>query len=102
MKEAFDLFDTNGSGIIELNELKVALRALGFEPQKEEIKTLCKWRGKGCWYMCSTTKAKTMNLADATWLMALKIEGGATLLMTKKGNNRKFRGKMRVVPGLMK
>ena len=40
MKEAFDLFDTNGSGIIELNELKVALRALGFEPQKEEIKTL--------------------------------------------------------------
>ena len=72
------------------------------EHAKEEIKTLCKWRGKGCWYMCSTTKAKTMNLADATWLMALKIEGGATLLMTKKGNNRKFRGKMRVVPGLMK
>ena len=40
VKEAFDLFDTNGSGIIEVKELKVALRALGFEPQKEEIKTL--------------------------------------------------------------
>ena len=32
VKEAFDLFDTNGSGIIEVKELKVALRALGFEP----------------------------------------------------------------------
>lgn len=40
MKEAFDLFDTNGSGMIDLQDLKVALRALGFEPQKEEIKKL--------------------------------------------------------------
>ena len=40
IKEAFDLFDTNGSGIIEVKALKVALRALGFEPMKEEIKRL--------------------------------------------------------------
>ena len=40
VKEAFDLFDANGTGIIEVKELKVALRALGFEPQKEEIKRL--------------------------------------------------------------
>lgn len=40
VKEAFDLFDTNGSGMIDLQDLKVALRALGFEPQKEEIKKL--------------------------------------------------------------
>ena len=40
VKEAFDLFDTNGSGIIEVKELKVALRALGFEPEKGEIKRL--------------------------------------------------------------
>ena len=39
-KEAFDLFDTNGSGIIDMSDLKVALRALGFEPSKEEIKKL--------------------------------------------------------------
>ena len=38
--EAFDLFDTNGSGIIDMKDLKVALRALGFEPAKEEIKRL--------------------------------------------------------------
>ena len=40
VKEAFDLFDTEGSGVIETKELKVALRALGFEPQKDEIKRL--------------------------------------------------------------
>ena len=40
IKEAFDLFDTSGSGTIEAKELKVALRALGFEPTKEEIRAL--------------------------------------------------------------
>ena len=40
IKEAFDLFDTSGSGTIESKELKVALRALGFEPTKDEIKNL--------------------------------------------------------------
>ena len=37
IKDAFDLFDTSGSGTIEAKELKVALRALGFEPTKEDI-----------------------------------------------------------------
>ena len=40
LKEAFDLFDASGSGIINLQDLKVALRALGFEPAKQEIKKL--------------------------------------------------------------
>lgn len=40
IKTAFNLFDTDGSGTIEIKELKVALRALGFEPKKEEIKAL--------------------------------------------------------------
>lgn len=59
-REAFDLFDTDGSGTIDAKELKVAMRcaflsisyptapmhtssttrALGFEPKKEEIKKL--------------------------------------------------------------
>lgn len=37
IKEAFDLFDTDGSGFIDGKELKVAMRALGFEPKKEEV-----------------------------------------------------------------
>lgn len=40
IKEAFDLFDTDGSEKIDAKELKVAMRALGFEPKKEEIKKL--------------------------------------------------------------
>mmetsp|Transcript_9946 Transcript_9946/g.11273 ORF Transcript_9946/g.11273 Transcript_9946/m.11273 type:complete len:90 (-) Transcript_9946:269-538(-) len=40
IKEAFDLFDTSGSGTIEAKELKVALQALGFEPSREEIEKL--------------------------------------------------------------
>jgi centrin-1 len=64
IREAFDLFDTDGSGVADLlglllqptisdadfplldagtidaKELKVAMRALGFEPKKEEIKKM--------------------------------------------------------------
>merc|ERR1711936_776416 len=40
IKEAFDLFDSNHSGTIDAKELKVAMRALGFEPKKEEIKKM--------------------------------------------------------------
>ncbi len=39
IKEAFDLFDTDGKGKINAKELKVAMRALGFEPNKQEIKS---------------------------------------------------------------
>uniref|UniRef100_A0A8C0VE06 Centrin-2 n=1 Tax=Cyanistes caeruleus TaxID=156563 RepID=A0A8C0VE06_CYACU len=40
IREAFELFDTDGSGSIDVKELKVAMRALGFEPKKEEIKKM--------------------------------------------------------------
>ncbi|XP_070769202.1 uncharacterized protein cetn2 [Enoplosus armatus] len=40
IREAFELFDTDGSGYIDVKELKVAMRALGFEPKKEEIKKM--------------------------------------------------------------
>ena len=40
IKEAFDLFNTDGSGSIDSKELKVAMRALGFEPKKEEIQKM--------------------------------------------------------------
>jgi centrin-1 len=40
IKEAFDLFDTDGSGFIDGKELKVAMRALGFEPKKEEVQKM--------------------------------------------------------------
>lgn len=40
IKEAFDLFDTDSSGVIDAKELKVAMRALGFEPKKEDVRRI--------------------------------------------------------------
>lgn len=40
IREAFDLFDVDGVGKIDTKELKVAIRALGFEPKKQEIKKM--------------------------------------------------------------
>ncbi|KAA3474210.1 red chlorophyll catabolite reductase, chloroplastic-like isoform X1 [Gossypium australe] len=40
IKEAFELFDTDGSGTIDAKELNVAMRALGFEMTVEEIKQM--------------------------------------------------------------
>lgn len=34
------MFDTDGSGTIDVKELKVAMRALGFEPKKDEIRKM--------------------------------------------------------------
>jgi Ca2+-binding EF-hand superfamily protein len=40
IKEAFELFDVSGSGTMSLSSLAVAMRALGFEPRKEEMKRI--------------------------------------------------------------
>ena len=37
IKEAFDLFDTNKTGTLDYHELKVAMRALGFDVKKPEV-----------------------------------------------------------------
>merc|ERR1712216_291465 len=42
LREAFDLFDTDGSGAVDAAELHTAMKALGFEPKKEEIAKMVK------------------------------------------------------------
>ncbi|XAR57350.1 hypothetical protein NMG60_11025466 [Bertholletia excelsa] len=42
IKEAFELFDTDGSGTIDAKELNVAMRALGFEMTEEQINQMIK------------------------------------------------------------
>lgn len=37
IREAFDLFDTDKDGAIDYHELKVAMRALGFDLKKAEV-----------------------------------------------------------------
>jgi len=65
IREAFNLFDTAGSGSIDTKDLKVAMRALGFEPRKEEIKKM----------VCEVDKDNTGNLTFDNFisLMARKI-----------------------------
>lgn len=75
VREAFDLFDTDGSGCIDVKELKVAMRALGFEPKREEV---CKGKrlgnarkGERCetasgWLLdCLAQIRKVVSTADA-------------------------------------
>eukprot|EP00967_Tisochrysis_lutea_P026511 scaffold30599_cov23-Tisochrysis_lutea.AAC.2 len=40
LADSFELFDKDGTGVIDTDELWVALRALGSEPKKSEIKAL--------------------------------------------------------------
>ena len=40
IKEAFDLFDTDRTGSIDYHELKVAMRALGFDVKKPEVTSI--------------------------------------------------------------
>jgi Ca2+-binding EF-hand superfamily protein len=40
IREAFDQFDTGGSGAIDAKELKVAMRTLGFELSRDEIREM--------------------------------------------------------------
>ncbi|KAJ1461692.1 hypothetical protein M885DRAFT_581706 [Pelagophyceae sp. CCMP2097] len=37
LRESFNLFDANNSGTIDLHELKVLLRALGFQVKKHDV-----------------------------------------------------------------
>merc|ERR1712205_209448 len=40
IREAFSLFDSDASGMIDVRELKAAMRALGFEVENEELKKM--------------------------------------------------------------
>jgi centrin-1 len=40
LREAFNVLDTEKTGFIETRDLKVAFRALGYEPKKDEIRSI--------------------------------------------------------------
>jgi len=40
IKVAFDLFDTSGDGQVDVKELKVAMKAMGFEPKEGEVEAM--------------------------------------------------------------
>ncbi|KAM8763580.1 centrin-4-like [Rhynchonycteris naso] len=65
IKEAFDLVDDDGSGTIDVKELKIAMQALGFEPKKEEVKKLIAEMDK--------EGTGTINFEDFFGIMSVKM-----------------------------
>lgn len=74
IKEAFDMFDTEGTGVIDIKELKVAIRALGFEPKKEDIKKM----------VADVDKEGTGKISYADFLQLM------TMKMTEKDSNEEI------------
>lgn len=74
IKEAFDLFDAEGTGVIDIKELKVAIRALGFEPKKEDIKKM----------VADVDKEGTGKISYADFLQLM------TMKMSEKDSNEEI------------
>uniref|UniRef100_A0A0G4HWI0 EF-hand domain-containing protein n=1 Tax=Chromera velia CCMP2878 TaxID=1169474 RepID=A0A0G4HWI0_9ALVE len=66
IKEAFDLFDTDKSGRIDYHELKVAMRALGFDVKKHEVLEVMKQYDKA--------GVGTIDYNDFLDIMTMKIQ----------------------------
>jgi len=66
IKEAFDLFDSEKSGRIDYQQLKVALRALGFDVRKPELLRLVKEYDR--------QDTGSLSYADYADLMAIKMQ----------------------------
>eukprot|EP01017_Pseudomicrothorax_dubius_P003710 TRINITY_DN1058_c0_g1_i2.p1 TRINITY_DN1058_c0_g1~~TRINITY_DN1058_c0_g1_i2.p1 ORF type:complete len:212 (+),score=73.51 TRINITY_DN1058_c0_g1_i2:114-749(+) len=68
IKMAFDFFDITGSGTIEAKNLKVVLRALGFDPTNEEIDKLIKDLGRD-----DRADAKKIDFQEFLEIMIVKM-----------------------------
>lgn len=75
VREAFELFDSDKNGLIDAHEMKVAMRALGFEVKRDEVLRMMEdvagsqLHGNGQ----SGGTAAVINLQDFTDLMTDKI-----------------------------
>ena len=67
IKQAFDYFDQGGVGQIKKKELKVILRALGFNPTNEELDKLVDLNNEG-------TGVDTIDFQEFMDIMLTKIE----------------------------
>ncbi|KNE65459.1 hypothetical protein AMAG_11082 [Allomyces macrogynus ATCC 38327] len=65
VREAFELFDTDKDGILDYHEVKVAMRALGFDVKKAEVLKLLRDAGGN--------GAMTLAYADFVAIMTEKL-----------------------------
>lgn len=90
IKEAFELFDTDKDGAIDYHELKVALRALGFDMKKAEVVKMMRdndRQGDGLMDFDSFNKISTYHNASTT---AVAVVRSCTqcLSLFQRYNNR--------------
>ena len=70
IKEAFELFDTDKDGCVDYHELKVAMRALGFDMKKAEVLKILRDHDKtGHGLMDFEDFAKISECAEDAFLM---------------------------------
>ena len=65
IREAFELFDTDGSNTIDIRELRVAMRALGYECNKDELNHII--------HTIDTTGNNTIDLNTFINIMSHKL-----------------------------
>ena len=74
LKQAFDVFDTDGTGLIGVKDLRVAFRALGFEPTKHELTRLMNSVAKKNSNLAGTNQMRSVESIDFTEFVAIMIE----------------------------
>lgn len=65
IKEAFSVFDTDSDGLLDYHELKVAMRALGFDTKKQDVLQIIKDHDRNA--------RRLINYDDFYQVMAAKI-----------------------------
>ncbi|KAJ3200887.1 Centrin-1 [Dinochytrium kinnereticum] len=65
IREVFDLFDTDGSGTIDMKEFKIVMRSLGFNPTQEEVHSMA--------HEFDFTEEPVLSFEEFLFLMAAKI-----------------------------
>jgi hypothetical protein len=97
IKEAFELFDTDKDGSIDYHELKVAMRALGFDLKKAEVLKLLRdhdKRGEGLMVFEDFVKISESLLVVSAYMGEIwEAEWGRSVEIKEGGGEREERGK---------
>lgn len=76
IKMAFDFFDLTGAGTIDAKNLKVVLRALGFDPSNDEIAVLIRSLGRDIGTGPVKLEEYTIDFQEFLEIMIEKMEEG--------------------------
>ncbi|ORY15642.1 EF-hand [Rhizoclosmatium globosum] len=67
IRDVFDLFDTDGSASIDPSELRIVMRALGFNLTQEEVLEITKWFDK------DDDEDEALSFDEFLYVMAVKL-----------------------------